>query len=58
VYSMKRVKSPFTPGLEAELMGRGRGLKQIRNFAERSIRLPVVVFGPEGRGKTLWRRPG
>jgi hypothetical protein len=55
---MKRVKPPFTPGLEAELMGRGRGLKQIRNFAERSTRLPVAVFGPEGCGKTSRLRRG
>jgi hypothetical protein len=55
---MKRVKPPSTPGLKAELMGRDRGLNQIRNFAERSTRLPVVVFGPEGCGRTLWLRQG
>jgi GTPase SAR1 family protein len=55
---VKRVKPPFTPGLKAELMGRDRGLNRIRNFAEKSTRLSVVVFGPEGRGKTLWLRQG
>jgi len=55
---MKRVKSPFTPRLEAEHMCKDRGIMQIRNFAERSTRLPVVVFGPEGSGKILWLRQG
>jgi hypothetical protein len=51
---MKRIKLPFTPGLEVEFVDRDRGLKQIRDFAERGTRLPIVVYGPEGCGKTAW----
>jgi len=55
---MERIKLPFTPGLEVESMDKDRGLNQIRDFAERSTRLPVVVLGPEGCGKTSWLRQG
>jgi predicted AAA+ superfamily ATPase len=53
---MERIKLPFTPGIEVESMDKDRGLKQIRDFAERGTRLPVVVPGPEGCGKTSWLR--
>jgi hypothetical protein len=56
VYSMKRIKPPSPPGLEAEFMGRDRGLRQTRDFAERSVGLPVVVFSPGGRGMNSWLR--
>jgi hypothetical protein len=58
VYCMERIKLPFTPGLEVESIDRDRGLKQIRDFAERGTRLPVIVPGPEGCVKTSWLRQG
>jgi len=54
---MKRVKLPFTPGLEAELMGRGRGLKRIRGPAEKGAGPAIMACGPGSRGKSLWHRP-
>jgi dephospho-CoA kinase len=51
---MKRVKLPFAPGLEVEFTDRDRGVQQVLEWAERGTRFPVVVFGPEGCGKTAW----
>jgi hypothetical protein len=51
---MKRVKLPFAPGLEVEFTDRDRALRQVEELAERGTRFPVVVFGPEGCGKTAW----
>ena len=52
--SVNRVKLLFIPGLEVEFVNRDRGIKQIIEWSERSTRFPIVVFGPEGCGKTAW----
>ena len=51
---MKRVKLSFAKGVEVEFCDRERALEQVKRFAERGTRFPVVVFGPEGCGKTAW----
>jgi len=51
---VRRVKLPFAPGLEVEFTDRERALRQVYELAERGTRLPLVVFGPEGCGKTAW----
>ena len=51
---MRRVKLQFIPGLEVEFIDRDRGIKQVYEFGERGTWYPVVVFGPEGCGKTSW----
>jgi len=53
---VKKVKLPFTPSLEVEFVDRERGIKQVFEWAERGVGLPLVVFGPEGCGKTSWLR--
>ena len=53
---MKRVKLPFAPDLKVEFSDRNRGVQQVLEWAERGTRFPVVVFGPEGCGKTAWLR--
>jgi len=50
---MRRVKLPFA-GLEVEFADRDRGIQQVLEWSERGTRFPVVVFGPEGCGKTAW----
>jgi len=50
---MKRVKLNFA-GLEVEFCDRERALQQVRVFAEKGTWHPIVVFGPEGCGKTAW----
>ena len=52
---MRRVKLPFA-GLEVEFADRDRGIQQVQEWSERGTRFPVVVFGPEGCGKTAWLR--
>jgi hypothetical protein len=49
-----RIKLPFVPGLEVEFTDREKALKQVYEFGERGTRFPIVVFGPEGCGKTAW----
>jgi len=51
---LKKVKLPFIPGLEVEFTNREKGVKQIFEWGERGTWQPVVVFGPEGCGKTSW----
>jgi predicted AAA+ superfamily ATPase len=53
---MKRVKLRFTPKLEVEFADRDRGIRHVYELAEKGTRFPVVVFGPEGCGKTAWLR--
>jgi hypothetical protein len=50
---MNRVKLRFAD-LEIEFTDRDRGIRQIYEWVERGIRFPLVVFGPEGCGKTAW----
>jgi KaiC/GvpD/RAD55 family RecA-like ATPase len=51
---VKRVKLSFARGLEVEFTDRERALKQVEELAEKGTRFPLVVFGPEGCGKTAW----
>jgi hypothetical protein len=53
---VRRVRLRFAPGLEVEFTDRGRGIRQVYELAERGTRAPVVVYGPEGCGKTAWLR--
>ena len=53
---MRRVRLLFTLGLMIEFTDREKALKQAYEFGERGTRFPVVVFGPEGCGKTAWLR--
>ena len=50
----KRIKLPFAKGVEVEFCDRERGLQQVEELAKRGTRFPIVVFGPEGCGKTAW----
>jgi GTPase SAR1 family protein len=53
---VKRVRLSFVPGLEIEFVDRVRGIEQVVEWGEKSARLPIVVFGPEGCGKSAWLR--
>ena len=53
---MKRITLEFAPGVETEFVDRDRALAQVVEWAEKSTRWPVVVFGPEGCGKTAFLR--
>ncbi len=49
---LRRVKLRLARGVEVEFVDRDRGLRQIAEVAERGTRLPLIVYGPEGCGKT------
>ena len=49
-----KIRLLFTSGLEIEFVDRERALKQVEELAEKGTRFPIVVFGPEGCGKTAW----
>lgn len=49
---LKKVKLPFASGLEVEFSDRVKGVEQIFEWAETGTWRPIVVFGPEGCGKT------
>jgi len=51
---VKRVKLSFAPGLEVEFSDRDRAIKQVYELGEKGTRTPVVVYGPEGCGKSAW----
>ena len=51
---MKRVKLSFASDVEVEFCDREKALQQVEELARRGTRFPIVVFGPEGCGKTAW----
>ena len=53
---MRRVRLSFLPGLEIEFTDRDVALRQVEDWARESTRWPIVVFGPEGCGKSAFLR--
>jgi len=51
-----KIKFLFTPELEIEFTDREKALKQVEELAAKGTRYPIVVFGPEGCGKSAWLR--
>ena len=46
----------FVSSVKTEFMDRDRALARVVEWAEKSTRRPLVVFGPEGCGKTAFLR--
>jgi len=53
---VRRVELELAPGLVVEFADREKALGQVEEFAEEGTRWPIVVFGPEGCGKTAFLR--
>jgi predicted AAA+ superfamily ATPase len=53
---VRRITLEPVPGVETEFVDRDRALAQLVEWAERGTRFPVVIFGPEGCGKTAFLR--
>jgi predicted AAA+ superfamily ATPase len=53
---VRRIKPEFVPSVKTEYTDRDRALARVAEWAEKSTRQPVVVFGPEGCGKTAFLR--
>jgi len=54
ISTVKRIKLMFAPGLEVDFVDRNRAVEQIYKFCEKGTAAPVVVYGPEGCGKSAW----
>jgi len=53
--SVRRVILRFAD-FTIEFVDRDRGIKQVKEWVEGVITQPIVVFGPEGCGKSAWLR--
>jgi hypothetical protein len=53
---VRKIRLEITPGVKAEFVDRDRALAQVKEWAEKSTRWPIVIFGPEGCGKTAFLR--
>ena len=53
---MRRITVQLAPGVETVFVDRDRALAQLEEWAEKSTAYPVVIFGPEGCGKTAFLR--
>ena len=51
-----RIKVDLAPDLRVRFVGRDLALRKIIEWAERGVSAPIVVYGPEGCGKTTWLR--
>jgi len=53
---MRRIQLPLLPQVQVPFSDRARALAQVEELARRGMRAPLVVFGPEGCGKSAWLR--
>ena len=53
---MRRVRLRLVRGVEVEFVDRDVALRQFAEIAEKGTRFPLVVYGPEGCGKTALLR--
>jgi len=53
---VRRVELELVSGFRVEFADRERALGQVEEWAERGTRFPVVIFGPEGCGKSAFLR--
>ena len=49
---MGRVRLPFLPNLEVEFTDRDRAVRQVEELAVKGTAFPMVIYGPEGCGKS------
>ena len=54
--TVRRITLEFAPGVETEFVDRDRALAQVVEWARESTRWPIVIFGPEGCGKSALLR--
>jgi len=52
--SVRRIKFSLVSGLDVDFVDRDVAIQQVIKWAGRGTGFPIVVFGPEGCGKTSW----
>jgi hypothetical protein len=53
---VRRIRLNLLPGLEVEFADRDGALRRVEDWAREGTRWPIVIFGPEGRGKAAFLR--
>ena len=53
---MRRIRLNLLPGLEVEFADRDGALRRVEDWAREGTRWPIVIFGPEGCGKSAFLR--
>jgi len=53
---VRRIRLNLLPGLEVEFTDRDGALRQVEDWAREGTRWPIVIFGPEGCGKSAFLR--
>jgi energy-coupling factor transporter ATP-binding protein EcfA2 len=53
---VRRIKLNLLPGLEVEFTDRDGALRRVEDWAREGTRWPIVIFGPEGCGKSAFLR--
>jgi predicted AAA+ superfamily ATPase len=53
---VRRIRLNFLPGLEVEFTDRDGALRRVEDWAREGTRWPIVIFGPEGCGKSAFLR--
>jgi len=53
---VRRIRLNLLPGLEVEFADRDGALRQVEDWAREGTRWPIVIFGPEGCGKSAFLR--
>jgi hypothetical protein len=51
---MRRIRLSLVSGLDVDFVDRDVAIQQVIKWAGRGTGFPIVVFGPEGCGKTSW----
>jgi len=53
---VRRIRLNLLPGLEVEFTDRDGALRRVEDWAREGTRWPIVIFGPEGCGKSAFLR--
>jgi len=53
---VRRIRLNLLPGLEVEFADRDGALRRVEDWAREGTRWPIVIFGPEGCGKSAFLR--
>jgi energy-coupling factor transporter ATP-binding protein EcfA2 len=53
---VRRIRLNLIPGVEVEFTDRDGALRQVEDWAREGTRWPIVIFGPEGCGKSAFLR--